>query len=57
MCQDPEAAGRADWGNASALMQFTSSLDPGRSDLLQELIKIPPKNNCKMKQIVLSGGQ
>lgn len=39
------------------LMQFTSSPDPSRSDLLQELIKIPLKNNCKMKQIALSGGQ
>lgn len=39
------------------LMQFTSSPEPSRSDLLQELIKIPLKNNCKMKQIALSGGQ
>jgi len=39
------------------LMQCTSSPDPSISDLLQELIKISLKNNCKMKQIALSGGQ
>lgn len=37
------------------LMWLTSSLEPSTTDLLQELIKIPLKNNYKMKQIVLSG--
>lgn len=45
------------WIMLLLLMPFTFSTVPSRSDPIQELVQMPLKNNCKMKQIALSGGQ